>query len=313
MPKTLLAIDDSATMRKVLEITFVGEDFVVLTANDRAALVAKLSENPSAVVIDTTLDGDDGYAICKEVRQRLPRAAIVLMSSRYTPYDQGRGKDAGADDYVDKPFDTQQLIDKVKKAIGTREAGAPAQVAAPPPPVAAAPPQPAYTPPQPQQPMPRLSNESPPAPAARPAFQPYQPGTAPQRSGTLMFAPDGPAVPPPAVGAAPAPPFKPAPVAAPAAPAKPPITVAAPPVAVAVASTNGQLAPKLAQLGLTPAQIDGVLALSREVIEQVVWEVVPHLAEAMIKEEIARLTKRISQRYFVPKRRSPASPKPGRM
>jgi CheY-like chemotaxis protein len=289
VPKTLLAIDDSATMRKVLEITFVGEDFVVLTANDRAALVAKLSENPSAVVIDTTLDGDDGYAICKEVRQRLPRAAIVLMSSRYTPYDQGRGKDAGADDYVDKPFDTQQLIDKVKKAIGTREAGAPAQVAAaPPPPVA---PPIAAAPPQPAQPMPRLSNESPPAPAARP-FQPYQPGTAPQRSGTLMFSPDGPAVPPPAIGAAPAPPPKAVPAVAPAPPpVKAPITVAAPPVAIAVASTNGQLAPKLAQLGLTPAQIDGVLALSREVIEQVVWEVVPHLAEAMIKEEIARLTK----------------------
>jgi CheY-like chemotaxis protein len=302
VPKTLLAIDDSATMRRVLEITFVGEDFTVLTAGDRAAFVAKLSENPNAVVIDTTLEGDDGYAICKEVRQRVPRAAIVLMASRYTPYDQGRGKDSGADDYIDKPFDTQQLIDKVKKAIGTREAGAPAQAAAapppPPPPVAA--PQPAYSPQPVAAAMPRLSNEgaaSPPAPAVRPGFQPYQPGTAPQRSGTLMFAADGPAL-PPAVGAAPSPPKPPVPVAAPPAP-KPPITVAAPAppppapmaAAAATAATNGQLAPKLAQLGLTPAQIEGVLALSREVVEQVVWEVVPHLAEALIKEEIARLTK----------------------
>lgn len=305
MPKTLLAIDDSASMRKVLEITFVGEDFNVLTAGDRAGLVSKLGENPSAVVIDTTLEGDDGYAICKDVRQRLPRAAIVLMASRYTPYDQGRGKDSGADDYIDKPFDTQQLIDKVKKAIGVREAGAPAQAAAapppPPPPVVHAPPPPVA------QPMPRLSHEpSPPAPAARPAFQPYQPGTPPQRSGTLMFAPDGPAVPPPAMGAAPAPP-KPAPIATPPAAPKPyggAVTVAAPPVvaappapppappiAAAAAATNGQLAPKLAQLGLTPAQVEGVLALSREVVEQVVWEVVPQLAEALIKEEIARLTK----------------------
>ena len=194
MPKTLLAIDDSATMRRVLEITFVGEDFSVLTASDRGGLVAKLSENPSAVVIDTTLEGDDGYAICKEVRQRLPRAAIVLMASRYTPYDQGRGKDSGADDYVDKPFDTQQLIDKVKKAIGVREAGAPAQAAAPAPamPVAAVTPKPVQPP---AQAMPRLSNESPPAPVVQ--RSPYQPGAAPQRSGTLMFSADGPAVPPP--------------------------------------------------------------------------------------------------------------------
>jgi CheY-like chemotaxis protein len=275
-------------MRKVLEITFVGEDFNVLTTGDRAGLLGKLSENPNAVVIDTTLEGDDGYAICKEVRSKLPRAAIVLMASRYTPYDQGRGKDAGADDYIDKPFDTQQLIDKVKKAIGVREAGAPAQVAAPPPP-----------PPAP------IAAPSPPAPPVQrtPA---YTPGSPPMRSGTLMFAPDGPAVPPPAVGAAPAPPPKP--IAAPAvvapkpvAPAPPPpasVTVAAPahaappqPAASIATATNGQLAPKLAQLGLTPAQIDGVLALSREVVEQVVWEVVPQLAEALIKEEIARLTK----------------------
>lgn len=51
------------------------------------------------------------------------------------------------------------------------------------------------------------------------------------------------------------------------------------------------MAEKLSGLGLTPAQADAVLALSREVVERVVWEVVPVLAETIIKEEIARLTK----------------------
>jgi CheY-like chemotaxis protein len=304
VPKTLLAVDDSATMRKVLEITFVGEDFTVHAAADRGGLLSKLGENPSAVVIDTTLEGDDGYAICKEVRSKLPRAAIVLMASRYTPYDQARGRDSGADDYVDKPFDTQQLIDKVKKAIGVRESSAgPATVAhAPPPPpqpVAPPPPQPQPIAAAPQQPMPRLSDAQPPAP--RPPYQPQnQP---PQRSGTLMFAVDGPAA-PPAHGAAPAPspaapvvqakPAFPAPQAPPPAPPRVATPAAMPavtaPSAAIAAQANG-LAPKLAQMGLTPAQIEGVLALSREVIEQVVWEVVPQLAETLIKEEIARLTK----------------------
>jgi hypothetical protein len=61
--------------------------------------------------------------------------------------------------------------------------------------------------------------------------------------------------------------------------------------AVATAHINGQLTGKLEQLGLTAAQVDAVLALSREVVERVVWEVVPVLAETIIKEEIARLTK----------------------
>ncbi len=54
---------------------------------------------------------------------------------------------------------------------------------------------------------------------------------------------------------------------------------------------NGHLAGKLSDLGLSASQADAVLALSREVVERVVWEVVPQLAEAIIKEEIVRLTK----------------------
>ena len=58
-----------------------------------------------------------------------------------------------------------------------------------------------------------------------------------------------------------------------------------------MAAASGDLAGKLQGLGLSADQVQGVLSLSRDVIEQVVWEVVPTLAEALIKEEIARLTK----------------------
>jgi hypothetical protein len=54
---------------------------------------------------------------------------------------------------------------------------------------------------------------------------------------------------------------------------------------------NGHLAAKLDGLGLTPAQADAVLSLSREIVEKVVWEVVPQLAETLIREEITRLTR----------------------
>jgi CheY-like chemotaxis protein len=73
--------------------------------------------------------------------------------------------------------------------------------------------------------------------------------------------------------------------------AKPAIASPTPPpvAAVASAATNG-MEGKLQALGLTRDQVQGVLALSRDVVEQVVWEVVPQLAETLIKEEIARLT-----------------------
>jgi DNA-binding response OmpR family regulator len=259
VPKTLLAVDDSATMRKVLEITFSGEDFTVLTADSSQAALAKLGEKPAAVVIDTVLGNDDGYALAKEIRKKEPTAAIVLLASRYAPYDAAKGKDAGADDFMDKPFDTQQMIDKVRKAMLSKGEGAPA-VHAPSAPPAAKP-------------------ASVPAPAAAAA--------APARSQTLVFG-------------------EPAPHAAAAKPSdapKPPTQVpatspsmghqSAPPAThgAVSASVNGHLAGKLSDLGLNQSQADAVLALSREVVERVVWEVVPQLAEALIKEEIARLTK----------------------
>ncbi len=292
MSKNLLAVDDSATMRRVLEITFSGEDFNVISAGDQAGALAKLGENPAVVVIDTMLGDEDGYALCKEVRSRSPHAAIVLLSSRYNPYDQAKGRDAGADEYMDKPFDTQQLIDKVRKVLISKEGAA---AAAPPP--AASPAPPIATAPSPQ-PAPVAARPAPPPPAA-PQPPKFQPGPMPQRSGTLMFSVDGPPVPAPGsqntaeTAAPPPPPVAARPAPPPPAPAAPkPAPAAAPaPGAAAAAQVNGQLGPKLAEMGLTPAQVEGVLALSREVVEQVVWEVVPQLAETIIKEEIARLTK----------------------
>jgi CheY-like chemotaxis protein len=279
--KTLLAVDDSVTMRKVLEITFSGEDFRVVTADSSQSALAKLSENPQVCVVDTVLGSEDGYALAKELRKRNPGAAIVLLASRYAPYDQARGREAGADDWADKPFDTQQLIDKVRKAMLAKEAaGATAAAAAVPAPAPA--PTPAPTP-APGPAVPRAAQPA--AAAASPIGRGAQPsaGGAGGRTGTLLFGENAPAAPPvaprPAAGAS---------AAAPPAPAPAPAPAAAQQVSGAV---NGQLAGKLGDLGLTPQQAEAVLALSREVVERVVWEVVPQLAEAIIKEEIARLTK----------------------
>jgi DNA-binding response OmpR family regulator len=262
--KTLLAVDDSVTMRKVLEITFSGEDFNVLGAESSQAALSMLAQNPDVCVIDTTLGTEDGYALAKEVRKRAPGAAIILLSSRYNPFDQARGRDAGADDFADKPFDTQQLIDKVHKAVSARSAGgAPAAAPAP----AAAAPQPP--------PAPRAQPAAPAPAPARPQPSAAAAAASAARTGTLVFG-DSPA---------------PAPVAArPAAVARPGASATATHVSAGVsAGVNGHLAGKLGELGLSADQANAVLELSREVVERVVWEVVPQVAEALIKEEIARL------------------------
>jgi len=118
VPKTLLAVDDSATMRKVLEITFSGEDFRVVTADGASTALSRMGgEQPVAAVIDTSLGSDDGYALAKEMRSRDSRLALVILASRYSPYDANRGRDAGVDDYITKPFSLRELLARIRAVM----------------------------------------------------------------------------------------------------------------------------------------------------------------------------------------------------
>ena len=98
MATTLLAIDDSVTMRKVLELTFAGEDYRVVTAESGDAALAKLrAERPSVVLCDVTLDGPGGYALCAKIKADHPGVAVVLLASKQQPYDAPKGQSARAD------------------------------------------------------------------------------------------------------------------------------------------------------------------------------------------------------------------------
>jgi CheY-like chemotaxis protein len=268
---TILAVDDSATMRKILEITFAGTDFQLVTAQSGDEAVAKLrAGGVSLVICDNSLEPSDGYDVAGQLKSAAPSVPVLFLSSRQNPYDAGKGSGARVDDHMDKPFDTQQLIDRVSKLLGGAgaSAGAPAAAAAPAAPAPAAAPVRAKT----------QAYGGMPAPAPAPAAAPKAAG----------FGAGGLGGPKPAA----APAARPAPAAAAPAPAPAPAArPAAAAVSTAATAASAQMAGKLGEMGLTPAQADAVLALSRDVIERIVWEVVPVLAETLIKEEIARLTK----------------------
>lgn len=313
MTTTLLAVDDSVTMRKVLEITFAGETYkTVLASSGQEALKLLAAERPAMALIDHTLPDMSGYDLARDLKAQQPNLAVIILSSKQSPYDKARGSASAVDDFMDKPFDTQKFLDKVAQVLAQPRAAAAAPAAAPSAPRAAPsapraapPPAPAHAPHAPP-PMPTHTSAGPrpvqhaPVPAshvaAPPAASPTASVAARPRTQTAQGAPPAaPSIPqrPPTPASLGTP--KPA-VAhpAPAAPAAPPPKPAAPAVVAAAASAalggNGQLPGKLEALGLSPTQVEGVLALSREVVEKVVWEVVPVLAETLIKEEIRRLT-----------------------
>jgi DNA-binding response OmpR family regulator len=303
-------------MRKVLEITFAGPDFSVITVDSPDAALAKLkSSKVDVVVTDSTLEPRNGYDLCKLIKAQSPGIPVLVLSSKQHPFDAARGSAALADDHIDKPFDTQQMIDKVKKllsggkaepvAVAPTRAAAPANLGATLIGTAASP----------------GANRTPASPqaATSPSAAPAAPAQRAQRAQTLVYNP-GVAMPPvggappaqprplaptgrvdpraaaptPAVGITATRPSGPAPAASPTTPSLGVASHIAQQAAQGDGSSahiNGQMAAKLEELGLTAAQVDAVVTLSRELVERVVWEVVPVLAETIIKEEIARLTK----------------------
>jgi CheY-like chemotaxis protein len=322
VPVTILVADDSASMRKILEMTFQGEDAKVHAVPSGDAAVARAQEvRPDIVFADASMSGMDGYELSRALKSNpsLNGTAVIVMASQQAPFDAERGRACGVDDHVVKPFDTQQVIDRVTQVLTRPRAtvaggasAAPRVPPPPPPPTAVAAQRPAPPPPPappsagPQQgakPSPMRSTvafgaqpvAAPPQPTPNPAPAAPRPqapqGTAaggmgapparqPAARPVLELADDmsAPAAPTPARAPAPA---APAPAAAPARPA----------AAVAAATSgDGDMARRLGDLGLSQDQVAGVLALSREVIERVVWEVVPDLAEAIIREELKRLT-----------------------
>lgn len=283
MTTTLLAVDDSKTMRKVLEITFAGEDFRTVLCESADEALGKLGENPQVALVDAGLDNAGGYDLCQKIKAASPNVAVVMLSSKQQPYDRARGTAVGADDFVDKPFDTQQLLEKVT-TIARRAASAPVMTAVAPAPVvmpsAAAKAADAGGVGRPRvQTLAYGSTPTPIIPASPAPAQvaPVQPVTNVRPTMT-----SAPAI---EVGSSPvaaaAPPIAAAPRVAPAA--------APAPAAPAAAALPADFAGKLGGLGLSNAQVEAVLSLSREVVEQVVWEVVPTLAETIIKEELKRL------------------------
>jgi CheY-like chemotaxis protein len=272
---TLLAVDDSKTMRKVIEITFSGEDFRLVLCGSAAEALGKLSERPSVALVDAGLDGTSGYELCRQLKAAQPGLGVVILSSKQQPYDRTLGGQVGADDFADKPFDTQQLLDKVN-TLAKKGPAAGAPLTAPIPqggrattlsygaqvPAAIAP-------------VPAPVASSPPMGAGR--------QTAPGLAAGPAFASRAAAPIAPEMRAAPTPPT---------APLSPAAAASRAPAPTVASVTNGaDFAQKLGSLGLTAQQVEGVLSLSREVLERVVWEVVPTLAETMIREEIQRLVK----------------------
>ena len=312
MSKVILCVDDSVTMQTVAEITFRTTEYVYVGARTvDEALEKARTQRPALVLADAIMTGKNGYDLCHSLKSDPATEAVpvVILCGNSAPYDTNRGAQVGADGTLTKPWDTQVMLDKIAEMLdkigqsGVAKATVTHTV-----PIAGAP-GPAQAPAPAQ--YPAAAAAAAPSPAAlsqAAAANAAAAKNAPPRSATIMGMPT---IKMPAPGSGPTPVPSPSPTPPSMAAVVPPKAAAAggsspaqatPPVrepgfggagrapmiagiptkkSVLVERTLAKMGERLAELsGLAPGspELLALVKLSAEVVERVVWEVVPELA-----------------------------------
>lgn len=296
MQGTIVVAERSRTVRRMVEISLARQPFTLEFVDEGEKAIGAVREmSPAVAIIDADLPGIDGYEVARQLESdpATRETKVILLVGRSKQYDAARGRQAGVDDHLQKPFLTQQLVEKVFGALGQSAPDAnlfksttlniplarkptaePKKPASAPPPSSSR-----IAPPPPKPPAQKPAAQRPAAPKPPPPAKPAAPaGANPFQGVSNPFDADGPTRVHQEKPSAPPPP----PAAAPEAPEPP--AASSPAVQQAVQQTaaavtgSGDLAQALSEA-------------SRETIERVAWEVIPQLAEAILKEEIARVVR----------------------
>ncbi|RPI11251.1 MAG: response regulator [Zetaproteobacteria bacterium] len=123
MGARILVADDSVTIQKVVELTFSKEDFTLTQARSGEEAIQKAKEmRPDLVLLDLVMPDMNGYDVCAALRAEptLRSVPIIFLAGAFESFDRQRGAQAGANDVVTKPFESQVLIGKVKQLLFAR-------------------------------------------------------------------------------------------------------------------------------------------------------------------------------------------------
>jgi two-component system, OmpR family, KDP operon response regulator KdpE len=113
---TVLVVDDDPLILRALRISLNAHGYRVLTASDGASALRAAGDEPDVVVLDLGLPDRDGVDVITELR-RVTTAPILVLSARLDSADKVRALDAGADDYVTKPFGTDEFLARLRAAV----------------------------------------------------------------------------------------------------------------------------------------------------------------------------------------------------
>lgn len=122
----ILVVDDDANIAELISLYLTKECFETMMVYDgEEALKAFDTFEPNLILLDLMLPGIDGYQVCREIRAK-SNTPIIMLSAKGEIFDKVLGLELGADDYMEKPFDSKELVARVKAVLRRYQPAKPA-------------------------------------------------------------------------------------------------------------------------------------------------------------------------------------------
>lgn len=118
MSRTILLADDSITIHKVVELTFQSDDVKVAAFSNGDDALEKIEAlAPDLVIADIHMPGADGYEVARRVKAGAPQTPVLLLVGTFEPFEESEVEASGADGFLMKPFDSQELLSRVDELL----------------------------------------------------------------------------------------------------------------------------------------------------------------------------------------------------
>jgi DNA-binding response OmpR family regulator len=119
-PKKILVVDDEVDLVKTIQFSLEVEGYTVLVScNGEDALNLARRENPDLILLDIMLPKLDGYKVCRLLKfdEKYKHIPILMLTAKTQEKDKVLGIETGADEYITKPFDMDELMEKIKEYL----------------------------------------------------------------------------------------------------------------------------------------------------------------------------------------------------
>lgn len=115
----ILLVDDEKDIVEFLQYNLESEGFEVISAYDGDSALIKMEDKPDLVVLDVMMPGMNGYDVCKKIRMNedFDDVQIIFLTAKTSEFDELKGFDLGADDYIKKPISPKMLVARVKSKL----------------------------------------------------------------------------------------------------------------------------------------------------------------------------------------------------